>query len=57
MEGETTPAVVIRPILPVPPAVNQSAPSGPTVIPSGSSNAAGSVNSLVTAPAVVMRPI
>ena len=32
---ETTPAVVIRPIVSFPVLVNQSAPSGPTVMPPG----------------------
>ena len=35
-ELETTPAVVILPMEPFAQLVNQSAPSGPTVMPSGS---------------------
>ena len=53
------PAVVMRPIWAVPAAVNHSAPSGPTVMSSGSLllPRPGSRNSLVTTPAVVMRPM
>src|SRR5437588_546966 len=48
--------VVIRPILLPENSVNQSAPSGPAVIPVGSLAAVGTPNSLKL-PAVVTRPI
>jgi hypothetical protein len=51
-----TPSVVMRPILLEYSSANQSAPSGPAVIPLGLELAVGTVNSLMT-PSVVMRPI
>ena len=50
------PAVVMRPILLPEYSVNQSAPSGPLVMPSGKLFSVGMGYS-VSAPAVVMRPI
>src|SRR5713101_620660 len=53
----TTPAVVIRPILPTPKnSVNQRLPSGPFVMPKGLLPDVGTANSVMT-PLVVMRPI
>ena len=51
-----TPAVVIRPTLFPFSSVNQSAPSGPAVIPDGWLDGVGTVNSVIVPP-VVMRPI
>jgi len=50
------PAVVIRPILLPWCSVNQSAPSGPAVMPWGPLPGVGTVNSVMT-PVVVIRPI
>lgn len=55
IDSETDPAVVIRPILSAAGSVNQSAPSGPAAIPTGSAPAE-SWNS-VTAPFAAIRPI
>src|ERR1700757_175033 len=51
------PAVVTRPILFPAFSVNQSALSGPRAIPRGPLLAVGIVNSLVTTPVGVIRPI
>lgn len=52
-----TPSVVMRPILPLPVSVNQSAPSGPAAIALGSlPDVRPLVNSVIT-PSVVIRPM
>src|SRR5579862_9063426 len=50
-----TPVVVMRPIELSPVSVNQIAPSGPAVMPSGKS-APAPIGNVLAVPAVVMRP-
>ena len=52
----TTPGVVMRPILLALDSVNQSAPSGPAVIPCTALSAVGTAYSVIDPP-VVMLPI